>query len=178
MLYLSQLLGTPVEDQHNERAGKIIDILIPSRLVGQNLPAYPDAFVVEGEEELPWFVPLAQIERSADEFRLLVPIEQFAQQQSLDEETLSLAHDVLDKQVIDIKRKKAIRVNDVCFGDDWRILGIDNSTLGLIRRLAPAWLLGGKGQHLTTSLVPWDNIEPIAAQRIEEQTIEKNPEPP
>ena len=53
MLYLSQLLGTPVEDPHNERAGKIIDILIPSRLVGSTLPAYPNALLVEGDEELP-----------------------------------------------------------------------------------------------------------------------------
>jgi magnesium transporter len=82
---------------------------------------------------------------------------------------LSLAHDVLDKQVIDVVHKKAVRVNDVCLDDDWHILGIDNSTLGLVRRLAPSWLLGTNVRRSPTNLIAWENIELIDTHEHEEQ---------
>jgi Mg/Co/Ni transporter MgtE len=72
---------------------------------------------------------------------------------------------VLDKQVIDLKRKKAVRVNDVCLADDWRILGVDTSALGLVRRLAPSWLLGARSQHASATLIPWQRIELIGASQ-------------
>jgi CBS domain-containing protein len=84
---------------------------------------------------------------------------------------ISLAHDVLDKQVIDIVRKKAVRVNDVYLRDDWHILGIDSSTLGLVRRLAPNWLLGtrrgsvNRSQRPPTNLILWENIELIGSHQ-------------
>ncbi len=91
---------------------------------------------------------------------------------------MRLAQEVLDKQVIDIEHKKAVRVNDIGFGDDWRILGVDHSTLGLIRRLAPAWL-SGKGRKATQgtvpALLPWSRIELIGAQHPEEEEEEEKP---
>ena len=53
MLYVSQLLGAPVEDMQGERAGKIIDILVPARDVGASGPVFPSALLIEGEEEEP-----------------------------------------------------------------------------------------------------------------------------
>ncbi|HLX56428.1 MAG TPA: CBS domain-containing protein, partial [Ktedonobacteraceae bacterium] len=79
-----------------------------------------------------------------------------------------------DKQVIDLQHKKAARVNDVCFNDDWRILGIDNSALGLLRRLAPSWLVGTRFVASThVKLIPWEHIELIG-----EPTPPSEPSPP
>src|SRR5437588_13114307 len=169
MLYLSQLLGAPVEDVHGVRVGKIIDVLVPAARVGQSEPAYPTALLVEGEEDQPWYVPLQTVEQHDHVFRLNIPLEQltFSPAPSSEQE-VSLAHDVLDKQVIDIERKKAVRVDDVCLSDDWQILGIDNSTFGLVRRIAPSWLLGARSQQAPTTLIPWENIELIAPPRPEE----------
>lgn len=165
--YLSQLLGTPVEDQQGERAGKIVDALLPAASMEQNGAVYPAALLIEGEEERPWRVPLDAVERHDALVRLRVPFEQLTLQgEEPAQEEVSLAHDVLDKQVIDIERKKTVRVNDICFGDDWQILGVDCSTQGLVRRLAPAWLLSAKGRP---ALVPWERIELIGAQRSEEE---------
>ncbi len=89
----------------------------------------------------------------------------------LSEQQVSLAREVLDKQVIDVVHKKTVRVNDVCFADDWRILGIDNSALGLVRRLAPAWLLSGRSQRPQrppATLIPWERIELIGEPRVQE----------
>jgi magnesium transporter len=173
MLYLSQLLGAAVEDQQQTRAGKVIDVLTPAAQVGQNIAPYPDALLIEGEEEQPLRVPLASLERHEHLIRLHVPIEQL-QPINLDESgAVRLAQDVLDKQVIDIEHKKAVRVNDICFADDWRILGVDHSTLGLIRRLTPSWLFGARNTPSTSSLIPWNRIELIGTQQHLEEQEEK-----
>ena len=162
MLYLSQIVGTPVEDPHGLRMGKIVDVMIP---IGQADPAYPDALLVEGQADQSWRIPIGAVEWHGTVLRLRMPLEQLIEQPvSSPGQTLSLVQEVLDKQVIDIVRKKAVRVNDVCLGDDWHIQGIDNSTLGLVRRLAPSWLLGTNSKRSPTSLIPWRNVELISVQ--------------
>ena len=180
MLYLSQLLGAPVEDPQGARIGKLIDITVPAAQIGRPEPAYPSALLVEGEEEQTLRVPPETVEWHENALRLRVPAGQLPVQLdgALPSE-VSLAHDVLDKQVIDIVRKKAVRVNDICLDNDWRIQGIDNSTLGLVRRLAPNWLLGAKSRHTPTNLISWDHIELIGTQQQEDQEApEMIPQPP
>lgn len=178
MLYLSQLLGTSVEDLHDARIGKLIDIIVVEAQIGQAEAAYPVALLVEGQEDQPWRVPLEAVEWAGDTLRLRVSLEQLAVQPEVPPaHEIRLAQDVLDKQVIDIERKKAVRVNDICLADDWRLLGIDNSTLGLVRRLAPNWLLGSnKSRQTPSNLIAWDNIELIGIQHREDQeVVEKRP---
>jgi magnesium transporter len=176
MLYLSQLLGAPVEDLQHARVGKVIDVLVPAAQVGQDEMSYPDALLIEGEEEPPWRVPLSSLELHGPLIRLRIPTVQL-QELSVapDQQEVRLAQEVLDKQIIDIEHKKAVRVNDICFGDDWRILGVDHSTLALIRRLAPAWLLGNRGKTTPSTLLPWSQIELIGTQHPEESAEEKKP---
>src|SRR6266581_2406153 len=165
MLYLSQLLGTPVEDPLGVRIGKISGVMIPAAQVGVFEPVYPSALLVEGEQGQSWRVPTAAVAWQGDALRLRVPLEQLAvRPQEAAAQELNLAREVLDKQVIDIARKKAVRVNDVCMDDDWRLLGIDNSTVGLLRRLTPAWLLGPSRKVSSGSLIPWEHIELIGTQ--------------
>ncbi len=182
MLYLSQLLGAPVEDLQGVRIGKLVDITVPAAQIGRPESGYPIALLVEGQEEQLWRVPPEAVEWHENALRLRVPVEQLSvQQDGASSQEVSLAHDVLDKQVIDIVRKKAVRVNDICLDNDWRILGIDNSTLGLVRRLAPNWLLGTKSRHTPTNLIAWDHIELVGAQQQEEHeaqdTIPQMPRP-
>jgi magnesium transporter len=181
MLYLSQLLGMPVEDLQGERVGKITDALISAAQVGQNAAVYPDRLLVEGEDEQSWLVSLNAIERLDDSLRLRVPVEQLEPQPAEPTEgEIYLARDVLDKQVIDIARKKAVRVNDICFGDDWQILGVDDSAFGLVRRIAPPWLLGASGRRVLSTLIPWKRIELVGEQNQEdqeEQRVETGPHP-
>ena len=169
MLYLSQLLGTPVEAQTHARLGKIIDVLLPVKQVGQKEPAYPSTLLVEGAEDQLWSVPPGAVAWQDDILRLLIPLEQLTiQPEEVAAQEIYLAREVLDKQVIDIQHKKTVRVNDICMGDDWQILGIDNSTIGLIRRLAPSWLFGGKKQGVA-AFIPWAHIELIGTPAPEQQ---------
>jgi magnesium transporter len=195
MLYLSQLLGAPVEDPQGERIGKIIDVeetrsispssdSTPAAISASNATSLP-ILVIEGHSEHTWYVPVKDVEWHDDILRLRVPTQQLSTQPltpSVGDQlivAISLAQDVLDKQVIDIARKKAVRVNDVCLSDDWHILGIDSSTLGLVRRLAPNWLLGtrrgsvNRSQRPPTNLIPWENIELIGSHQPD---LVENPE--
>ena len=198
MLYLSQLLGTPVEDALGTRIGKITDMLgtAPSpapEAAPVQVPAAAPILVIEGQADHLWYVPAGSVEWHDDTLRLRIPVEQLATEPPVGDELnipVSLAHQVLDKQVIDLARKKAVRVNDVCLADDWRfILGIDSSTLGLVRRLAPNWLLGSRkgqvnrAQRPPTNLIPWNQIALIDSQQPEpgeipeiSQTVESSGE--
>src|SRR5689334_9908809 len=100
MLYLSQVLGAPVEDQQNERVGRIVDVLVP---VGSEAPPYPSALLVEGEEDLLWRVSPEAVERREGTMHLHVPLTQLTRYVSgSSEHEISLAQEVFDKQVIDI----------------------------------------------------------------------------
>ena len=196
MLYLSQLLGAPVEDPQGERIGKIIDIEMTrsistlsestsAAITMSNAPSLP-ILVIEGQSEHTWYVPVEDVDWHDDLLRLRVPTLQLSTQpltSSVGDQlivAISLAQDVLDKQVIDIVRKKAVRVNDVCLRDDWHILGIDSSTLGLVRRLAPNWLLGtrrgsvNRSQRPPTNLILWENIELISSHQLDLIEVPEN----
>ena len=173
MLYLSQLLGMAVEDQRHNRAGKLVDVIILATPGEQSGVAstttiasasgtflQPLALLVEGEEEQPWRVPLSAIEYRQNALHLRVPVKSLLlQTEALAEQEISLAHEVLDKHIIDVEHRKVIRVNEVCFDDDWHLLGVDNSNVGLVRRLVPQWLLGPRSQQVAATLLPWADVE-------------------
>jgi CBS domain-containing protein len=173
MLYLSQVTGAPVENQQEERIGRLVDVLVPEDLVGSNKATYPSALLVAGEADQFWRISPQDMQQHEGAIQLRVPATQLVQG-DVKEHEVRLARVVLDKQVINIERKKAIRVNDICFDDDWRILGVDNSPFGLVRRLAPSWLLSARSQHAPTDLVPWSEIELIGNSQLEEVARERS----
>src|SRR4051794_21772278 len=126
MLYLSQLLNTSILDQQDERVGRVVDVLALTTQVGQDDPAYPTALLVEVEDNQLIRIPTAVLEHKDNSWYLTAPVEQFMPlvplPEPINEDEVRLAQDVLDKQIIDLVRKKAVRVNDLCFGDDWQIL--------------------------------------------------------
>jgi magnesium transporter len=163
MFFLSQVLNTPLEDQQHERVGKLIDVLLPVTQSQETSAIYPDALLVEGEDGDLWRLPIHAVERLENTLHLLIPRVQLATYTEA-EQDIRLVRDVQDKQVVNFKRKKAMRVSDIGFADDWQILGIDTSMLGLVRRLAPAWLFGQpQDSAVRSKLVPWREIELINA---------------
>ncbi len=155
MLYLSQLQGAPVEDLHGTRLGKISDLLAL-----RDDPSQGCVFLIEGQEDTSWYAPAEGA--SWRDHTLHLPFAASSLQpatHALVPRRVALVADVLDKQVIDLARKKPVRVNDVCLSERWQVVGVDNSPLGLIRRLAPPWLLGVRSKYPPTSFIPWERIE-------------------
>jgi hypothetical protein len=56
---------------------------------------------------------------------------------------VALAHDVVDRQIVDIDGANVVRVSDLVLGrdgDGFRLVGVDVSMRTLFRRLGPAFL--------------------------------------
>ena len=176
MMYLSQLIGAAVENMQGARVGKIVDVLVdaPTNAFTDAINRVPTV-VVEGEAEQKWFAAANMMRRTPTAWQIpeeamgaAADASSHMRGAAWQEQRVSLAREVLDKQVIDVEHKKAVRVNDVCFADDWHVLGIDNSALGLVRRLAPSWLLSGRSKRPSTTLIPWEHIELIGEPRVQE----------
>jgi magnesium transporter len=172
MLYLSQLQGASVEDSHGVRIGRISDLLISRDDSSQRC-----VFLIEGQEAQLWSVPAEGVAWRNHLLHLPLETAQLVTAQVSLARQVALGNEVLDKQVIDLARKRPVRVNDVCLSDDWRVLGVDNSPLGLMRRLAPPWLLGTRSRHTPTSFIPWERIELIGFAQHEEAENEVIPTP-
>lgn len=74
-----------------------------------------------------------------------------------------LERDILDRQLVDIHGARVVRVNDAEIrpvGDAWRLMGIDISAKGILRRLGPRRLVGGLGAEI----VDWAVVEALATQ--------------
>ncbi|MEO8971266.1 MAG: CBS domain-containing protein [Ktedonobacteraceae bacterium] len=174
MFYLSQLLGIAVEDSQGTRIGKLIDVLTLAEQVGRPAPVYPSVVLVEGQEDSPWRVPVPEVAWDDGTVRVSTLATQFAlQPETSSDREVSFAHDVLDKQVINIGRKKTVRVNDIAFDDDWRIVGVDNTNMGLFRRLAPGWLSSIGGGTNPASLIPWEHINLIESPQYDERELDE-----
>lgn len=86
----------------------------------------------------------------------------------LEENELYLVKNLLDKQIIDIKGNKIVRVNDVALQDKDKlsIAGVDVGMLGIVRRLK----VGGDGFYkilkffnvvLTSTFLSWGDVQPL-----------------
>jgi len=92
----------------------------------------------------------------------------------LEENELYLVKNLLDKQIIDLKGNKIVRVNDVALNQDKNkliVAGVDVGFLGLIRRLR---FLGGDNVYKffsrfsirpTSQFLSWADIQPLELMR-------------
>ena len=173
MLYLSQLQGAPVEDSLGVRVGKISDLLTVRDDSSQRC-----VFLIEGQDDQSWYAAADGVAWRDHTLHLSRGASQLEPAtQALSPRQVALGGEVLDKQVIDLARKKPVRVNDVSLSDDWYVLGVDSSPLGLMRRLAPPWLLGTRSKHTPASIIPWERIELIGSSSEAEPDAAEIPAP-
>jgi len=91
---------------------------------------------------------------------------------SLSDDELYILRNLLDKQIIDIKGSKIVRVNDVVLQkekNDWYVLGVDVGVLGILRRLGLSNLvekiLGILRLRLSSQFLSWAEIQPLELAR-------------
>ena len=158
MLYLSQVLSRPIRDLEGERVATINDIIV--RLGDEDHPRVTG--LVARYRRRDFFVSRWRItELNEQGARLNSDILDLRPFVRRDGEVL-LAHDVLDKQLIDVDGKRVVRVNDVQIieaAGEWRVTGADVSLQGLWRRLAPA---GFKGTRRAVEVIDWSDVGYLA----------------
>ncbi len=160
MQYVSELIGSPVRDPGGKIAGKVSALLVA---VGSDYPPI-DAVCLKpaegGSRTVDWSVV-----RILDDGALALTssLEDLPDHAGTDHD-LSLAHQVLDRQIIDVNGVRVVRVNDVQLArtdGQYRLVGVDVSTAGLVRRLGAGKVLSAIGVNLTPKAIAWEDIEPV-----------------
>src|SRR5579871_552368 len=178
MPYLSQLLHRSVDDSWNERVGKLVDVLVPPTHVAaltqrvalpgpqQAGDAAPVALalVVETPDEEQVRVLPSQVGRvEHDRLALNVPRADVQPYHPQPDE-VCLADEVLNKQVVDLAHKRVVRVNDIRLNDNWHLLGLDCTNLGLLRWLVPTGVYETLARRFATPLLLWDQTGLLPAR--------------
>ena len=138
MIYLSQMVGTPVVDSEGEQIGTVNALGIAT---GEVFPRVT-ALAFQGPERTPFMISWRKYvaEFSADEVRLKVPSTDIRFSYLQPNEVL-IARDLLNKQIVDTRGMKVVRVNDLKLSDTGttlRLLGAEVGARGILRSLSPA----------------------------------------
>jgi len=156
--YFCQLLGTPIYDKKGRNIGKIRDMTV--RWDG----AYPQIVGIQHIKKMHELIPIDQIEScSYKEVRLKETFD-MGKTVTLHETDIYISRWLLDKQIIDLKGSKIVRVNDITLSwimqDNLQrmvLVAVDIGVRGLFRRLGLEFLFSN-AKH---NLLGWQYIKPL-----------------
>jgi len=157
VLHLSLVVPGDLRDADGERLGRVDDLIV--RLGGDEYP--PVSGVVATVAGRQVYVPADQVEEMAVGCVTLrlgrLDLQHFQRRES----EVLLKKDVLDRQLINIDGARLVRANEIELAriDGWyRVVGVDVSLRGLVRRLVPRAL----GQRVSLGIfLDWASLEPF-----------------
>ncbi|HRH41178.1 MAG TPA: CBS domain-containing protein [Pyrinomonadaceae bacterium] len=159
MLYLSQVIGRPIQDVEGEKVAAIKDVVV--RYGTDDYP--PIVGVMARYLRRDFFirrVQIASLNENGVKLNIdLLDLRPFTRREG----EILLAKDVLDKQLIDVDGKRVVRVNDVQLievGDQWRVSGADVSLQGFLRRLMPKGFYGNR----PVEVIDWADVGYLATE--------------
>ncbi len=158
MFFFSHLLGAEIMDSADSVVGKVVDLIS-----SQNGDKFPTVMAMvykeSGSKEikaLKW----DYVENvGKKEIALNTLKEKIEPYESRPSEHW-LARDILDKQIVDLQGARVVRVNDLRFGTiggELKVLGIDVSTKGLLRRLGVDRL--PIFSFIKPSFIDWEKVQ-------------------
>jgi CBS domain-containing protein len=158
MLYLSQILGSPIFDADGESIATVRDVV-----VRYGVEEYPPVIgLVARYRRRLFFMPRSNIatmgEQGAKMNSGVLDLRPFTRRTG----EVLLNKDVLDNQLIDVDGKRVVRVNDVQIiqvGTSWRVSGADVSLKGFLRRLMPK---GFYGSSNVVEVIDWADVGYLA----------------
>lgn len=139
MIYLSQLLGNPVLDTSGDKLGIVSDLGIAT---GEVFPRIT-SLAFTGPGKTPFMISWRKYVESFDddEIRLGV-VATDVRFSYLQPDEVLLARDILNKQIVDTRGMRVVRVNDLKLSDtsstQLRLLGAEVGARGILRSLSPA----------------------------------------
>ncbi|MBQ9315263.1 MAG: magnesium transporter [Atopobiaceae bacterium] len=139
MIYLSQLLGNPVYDSDGERIGRVSDLGIAT---GEVFPRVT-ALAVEGPGRTPLMISWRKYVDDFDEDEVSLKVVATDIRFSyLQPDEVLIVRDLLNKQIVDTRGMRVVRVNDLKLSDtssaQLRLLGAEVGSRGLLRSISPA----------------------------------------
>ena len=139
MIYLSQLMGNPVYAADGEKIGSVSDLGIAT---GEVFPRVT-SLAFKGPGRTPFMISWRKYVDTYDEkeIHLKVPAVEIRYSYLQPDEVL-IARDILNKQIVDTRGMRVVRVNDLKLSDtsstQLRLLGAEVGARGILRSLSPA----------------------------------------
>ena len=139
MIYLSQLIGNPVYAADGEKIGTVSDLGIAT---GEVFPRVT-SLAFKGPGRTPFMISWRKYVDTYDEkeIHLKVPAVEIRFSYLQPDEVL-IARDILNKQIVDTRGMRVVRVNDLKLSDtsstQLRLLGAEVGARGILRSLSPA----------------------------------------
>ncbi len=159
MLLFSQIIGRPVVDAKGTILGRLRDLIAS----GGSYPAVK-ALVVEGMNHQRFAVAWEQVEDLQGSSVRLGVTKRYIVLYETELGDVLLSEQVLDRQLTDVEGHKVGRVNDIQLGktnSHYRVLAIDPSTRGLLRRLGIERAISLVGIRPEDHLIPWEKLQPV-----------------
>jgi magnesium transporter len=160
MQYVSELIGARVRDPGGRVIARVSDVLVPA---DADYPAVEALSLKSSKGEqrtVPWSAVRLLDDGGLSLSTGLADVAIFDPPPHF----LSLARQVMDHQIIDVNGVRVVRVNDlqlVPSEGSYRLVGVDISTAGLLRRMGAGRVLGALGVRLTPTAIAWEAIEPV-----------------
>ncbi len=166
MIYLSQLLGNPVYDVEGERVGRVTDLGIAT---GEVFPRVT-ALAVEGPGRTPLMISWRKYVEDFDEDEVSLKVVATDIRFSyLQPDEVLVARDLLNKQIVDTRGMRVVRVNDLKLSDtssaQLRLLGAEVGSRGLLRSVSPTLetlvckVARAMGHPIQEKIIAWNYMD-------------------
>lgn len=156
MLLFSQLVGRTVTDSKGTILGRLKDLIAS----GGSFPVIK-ALVVEGVDRQRFAVAWEQVAELQGKIQLGVTKRHIVLCE-MEQGDLLLSEQVFDRQLTDVEGHGVGRVHDIQVGrtgSHYRVLAVDPSTRGLLRRLGIDRAVGLVGIRPEEHLIPWEKVQ-------------------
>lgn len=159
-LHLSHLLGLRVVDASRAVVGKVHDLVVQA---ARGPEARVTGLVVEDRSGKEHRISWEDVKGLQAQALVLKVALKDVREKALTGNEILLADHLLDKKIIDARKKKIRRVSDVDLeerGEGLFVAAVDAGVAGMVRRLGFRSLSGpGLARH-----IPWADVEPLEAE--------------
>lgn len=156
--YFSQFLGKPIYDAAGDRIAQIRDMAV--RWNG----AYPEVVGIKYAKKSSLLIPIHWVSECSTQGIHLEPGYSNEKDISLADNDIFISKWLLDKQIVDLKGSKLVRVNDVRLvwleqeqARRFVVLAVDIGIRGLLRRLGLEFLVKNRKENL----LGWQYMKPL-----------------
>ena len=163
MIFLSALLRETVCDLDGRRLGTLKDVCVS---LGEAFPVVTALVVSQPaltNNDL--IIPWTQVDNLEEEHKIHLTVKQpqIGTYAPFSNEIL-LRRDILDTQIVDTQGFRVVKVNDLKLAQikgTARLIGVDISLNGLLRRLGAEWLTKMLPARVEERIITWNYVEPI-----------------
>lgn len=136
-MFVSELVGKPVIDRFEERVGQVKDILVATG-AGHAFPQVSGLLVELDGSGNRRVILIGDVDMVGRQFVSTKTVRERIPFGQLKQDDILLCRDILDKQIVDIKGARVVRVNDIKLAkaeEEIRLIAVDIGMFGILRRL-------------------------------------------